>query len=233
MGYATEGGEAVASGFEGAVGGEGVGVGAETQGRLSGVALNHQVGNFAPSCAACLYLDNIYVVRQFPALVLSVCLLVGGLGAAYFKIVNVQRISILSTYSCGRMPNARKTGELILVGVVGDDNFFLFVSDEKKPQNEAVPFGELLYSSTQGSDSIFWAKDRMMFAEYSEATETFEHRSPWVRGYDWKTHQSLNPSQISWAFAAHGGKGEQGYPDSFKTVTPREIEMFHLTNVIR
>ena len=130
------------------------------------------------------------------------------------------------------MPNAHKTGELILVGELGVDNFFLFVSDETKPQNEAVPFGELLYSSTQGSDSILWSKDRMMFAEYSEATQTFEHRSPWVRGYDWKTHQTLNPSQIARAFAAHGGKGEQGYPDSFKTVTPREIEVLHLKKVL-
>ncbi len=162
---------------------------------------------------------------------LSVCLLLGGLGAAYFKLRPPQsrQSPPPKRYVIERIPNAQKTGDLVFVNFAHSfDDFHLFIWDAKSPRNKVVSLGEHRYSSTQGSDSEFWSKDRMMCAQYSESAEIFYHRSPWTIGYDWTTHRVLQPNQIVKAFKSNGGKGQQEYPKSRKTATPAEEKLFNL-----
>lgn len=169
-------------------------------------------------------------MRKSPSLALIVFALTIGSGVAYFHL----RPPSVPRFWLERMLNARKAGALVFVEIPeSGDNFFFYVWDSKSPRRKAIYLGQLLYSSTQGSDSMFWSKDRMMCAEYSEGAEFFQHHSPWTTGYDWKTHQILRSGDIMRAFAAHGGKGTQLYPVKRRLATAQEIKLFDLKQQLR
>ncbi|PQV64484.1 hypothetical protein B1R32_105166 [Abditibacterium utsteinense] len=137
-------------------------------------------------------------------------------------------LKIHREYIVGEQLNKNKTGSVVLIHVEPDDEFYIFVRDFKRSASKPIWLCHLNYTSTQGSYSPKWSKDKRMIAVFDESSLVLpEMKLPqWVTGYDWKRSRILKSDEIVQAFAIHGGVGSITEFRGSHTPSSQELKQF-------
>ena len=166
-------------------------------------------------------------MKEFTLLAISTIaiFLAGSNVTAPHSIAAPEKQDLESEYTLIFQANKDKTGNLVLWHMMREDEFFVFVTDEKCRPNKPELLCRLNYTSTQGSYNPKWSKDKQMLAVYNESSER-GWGAPWVVGYDWKTGKVLKFDEIKAAFSRHGGIGESSRTKGHRAPTAKEVEQY-------
>ena len=114
----------------------------------------------------------------------------------------------LPKFEIGSEQSKNGTGRAVLWHMVNEDEYYLFVTDEKRRPKQPLLLCRLNYTSTQGSFDPKWSMDKQMVAIYQAPNECCPDDEEWITGYDWKTGKVLKSREIPHALTLHKGIGK-------------------------